>query len=44
MTGKCIIRVASTSMRAPAVGSAGTGLAEDKTDMEVATINKLNPK
>jgi hypothetical protein len=44
MTGKYIILVASTSIRSPIVGSAGTGLIAVANDMEAATIKILNPK
>jgi hypothetical protein len=42
--GKCKILVAATSIRTPKVGSAGTELTAVNTDMEVATINTLDPK
>lgn len=42
--GKCKILVATTSIRTPQVGAAGTVSAAVITDMEVATINTLEPK
>jgi hypothetical protein len=42
--GKCKILVATTSIRTPQVGSAGTEPAAVNTAMEVATINTLKPK
>ena len=42
--GKCKILVAATSIRTPKVGAAGTVLAPVKTDIEIATINTLEPK
>jgi hypothetical protein len=44
MIGKYKILVATTSIRNPNVGSADTGFKAVATDMEVATINTLDPK
>ncbi len=44
MIGKYTTLVASTSIRSPIVGSAGTGFIAVANDMDAATIKILTPK